>query len=86
MITDDNVVPAALAVVAEMGLIPGRDLDIIAHANFPDVTPTMLPVWRVGWHRQHVLNACIDAVQRLAAGEGDVEIRVPAMEMAPGAI
>ena len=43
VITDDNLVPAATAGVLAAGRRVPADLEVVAHANFPHVTPSAVP-------------------------------------------
>ncbi len=59
VITDDNLVDAAIAGVLRCGLrVPG-DLRIIAHCNFPADQTGALPVERLGFDANEVIGTCL---------------------------
>ena len=51
------------------GVSAPADLDVVAHANFPEVLPTPFPVMRVGFSIRQVLNTCMDSIDRQRRGE-----------------
>lgn len=77
IVTDDNLVPAATAGVATAGrrvAAPGEprrtgDLDVVAHANFPHVTPSAVPAQRLGFDARQVLTVAMDRLHQLRRGE-----------------
>lgn len=59
VIADDNLVPAVTAALAESRIrVPG-DLKVIGHANFPHVTPSAMPIERIGCDVRDVLRLCL---------------------------
>ncbi len=61
-ITDDHLADAVARGVMAAGLsIPG-DIDVVAHANFPQPTPTVTPLVRLGPNVSRVLSACVDVI------------------------
>jgi DNA-binding LacI/PurR family transcriptional regulator len=63
VIMDDNLVPDASAGVLAAGRRAGVDLDVVAHANFPNVTPSAVPALRLGFNVPDVLDACLKTLQ-----------------------
>ena len=78
VIATDALVEETLAALYEIGLIVGRDLDIIAHCNWPWPVKSPFPMERIGYHTHDFLNHAIDYIQRLQRGE-----RVPEMTLVP---
>ena len=50
IIADDNLVEATAAGLVETGLRVGKDIDVVAHCNWPWPIPSILPVRRLGFH------------------------------------
>jgi DNA-binding LacI/PurR family transcriptional regulator len=64
IVHDDNLVPAVLrGLVAASADVPGR-IEVLAHANFPDVEPTPLPLVRLGFDCRQIVDACLDVIER----------------------
>jgi DNA-binding LacI/PurR family transcriptional regulator len=78
IITDDNLVEAALAgVVASRTVVPD-DLCIVTHCNWPEPVTRVLPVTRLGFDVRQVLDRCIDCLDRQREGTTcDPITRVP---------
>jgi len=69
VIADDNFVPEVTAALAEAGVnIPG-DLEIVAHANFPRPTPSVVPAVRLGFDVRYLLETFISLIVRNQKGE-----------------
>jgi hypothetical protein len=80
IITDDNLVEQASAGVISSGLQVPRDLEIVAHCNFPWPAPTVLPVKRLGFDARRVLQAGMASIdQQRAGGEVAQLTNVPAV-------
>ncbi len=67
IICDDNHVPHATAGIVDAGLMP-TDLAVAAHANFPDVTRSLVPCRRFGFDAETVTAATHAELTRLQAG------------------
>ncbi len=67
LIDDDNHVPYATAGIDDAGLMPA-DLAVAAHANFPDVTRSLVPFRRFGFDAETVTAATHAELTRLQAG------------------
>ncbi len=74
VITDDNLVPYAIAGVLDAGLQASRDLVLAAHTNFPAPTHAALPCLRYGIDVVSILRAAAEEVERLVRG-GKFRIR-----------
>jgi len=59
VINDDNLVEHVTAGLAEAGVNAPRDMDVVAHANFPWPTPGALPVTRLGFSITEALQTAI---------------------------
>jgi hypothetical protein len=68
VIADDNLVDAALLGITASGARIGRDVDVIAHCNFPADAPAAAPVHRLGYDCRRVLDLALDRLADLAAG------------------
>ncbi len=80
LIMDDNLVPAAMKGLVAAGVSAPADLDVVAHANFPEMLPTPFPVWRVGFSIRQVLNTCMDSIDRQRRGAAFAMVtRLPAI-------
>lgn len=62
ILADDHLADAACAGLKACGLMPGRDLDVVAHANFPLPAATALPLIRLGYD---IPGALLKAVELL---------------------
>lgn len=68
-IRDDNFVSSVLAVLNEMGLRIGHDIDVLADSNFPWPVPTSLPVKQLGYDVREFLEAGINNIDQQMRGE-----------------
>ncbi len=59
LIADDNLVPDATRGVAVSGLLSIRPLTIIGHGNLPSLTPSAVPILRLCWDCDALLQRCI---------------------------
>jgi len=64
IITDDSLVEHATAGLVDAGVSIPRELEVVAHANFPYVTPSQVPAKRVGFDVREVLRTCLDVIDR----------------------
>jgi DNA-binding LacI/PurR family transcriptional regulator len=63
-IDDDNLVEYATAGLVDAGVRIPQDLEVVAHCNFPAITPSMVPAKRIGFDVRQVLNTCLDVIAR----------------------
>ena len=63
-ISDDNLVPHATAGLLAAGVSVPEDVDVVAHANFPWPTASVVPVKRLGFDAREVLRLCLDSIDR----------------------
>ncbi len=71
IIGDDNLVSQTMS-----GLMRGRngmdlpqDIDVVAHANFPWVTPSPVPITRVGFDVNQIVRTCVESIDLQRRGE-----------------
>ena len=71
VIVDDNLVGDAVYGLTRGKDAPkvGQDIDVVAHANFPWVTPSPVPITRVGFNIREVIRACIENIDLQRRGE-----------------
>lgn len=67
MLADENLVPGALRAMEHLKLKPGRDLEVVAHMNWPTISQDLHP--GVHWLGYQVEEALAVAVQYFLAGE-----------------
>lgn len=69
VIMDDNLVPDATAGLAASGVSVPDDLLVVAHANFPHVTPSMVPARRYGPNISDILALAVEIIEKQRRGE-----------------
>ena len=69
LIPDDSFVEAATAGLKEGGIRVPDELDVLAHANFPYITPSALPIRRIGFDMREFAKFCIGAIDARRRGE-----------------
>jgi DNA-binding LacI/PurR family transcriptional regulator len=78
IISDDNLVPHAVAGIAAAGVAVPRELAIAAHANFPGPLPASVPCLRYGVDLEDILGAAAGEITRIAAGGAPRAVRIAA--------
>jgi DNA-binding LacI/PurR family transcriptional regulator len=63
VIVDDNLVPDFTAGMAKAGFSAPGKITIIAHANFPFVTPSALPAIRLGYDVSELVSTCMQRIE-----------------------
>jgi len=81
IIADDNFVPAASAGIQAARVRVPEDLDVVAHANFPYLTPCSVPAVRIGYDAKRILNTCIDLIVQQRKG-----LQVPKVTHIPASL
>lgn len=66
---DDNLVPDATAGLVAAGVRVPDDLEVVAHANFPYVTPSAVLAKRFGYDIHRIFNTCVNIIEQLRRGE-----------------
>ena len=68
-ITDDNLVEYATSGLIAANVRVPQDLDLVAHCNFPWLTPSVIPAKRLGFDAIQVLRAALESIDRQRAGD-----------------
>ena len=63
LISDDNLLPFAVAGLEAAGVKVGVDLDVVAHANFPDPPEFDPAICRLGFDIRQVISGCFDVLE-----------------------
>jgi len=71
-VADDALLDGTLAGLMDLGLCPGRDIEVIAHANFPIAETLPWPIARVGFDIAATLDTFLDLLGRQRRGESGV--------------
>ena len=62
IIADDNAVAAATQTIRELDIAVPDELQVIAHANFPCVSPSHVPATRIGYSARQLLRRAVDYI------------------------
>jgi len=76
VIADDNLVEDALAGIVAAGVRVPETLRIAAHCNFPWSIPSVVPVTRIGFCAQRLLDVCLAELERQQHGDPPRQIEV----------
>ena len=68
-IADDSLVEPATAGLRDGAARRWKQIDVVAHANFPDPTRSHVPSRRVGFDVREVLAECVKLIQRRRRGQ-----------------
>jgi DNA-binding LacI/PurR family transcriptional regulator len=68
VVTDDTMLDAVINGLFAVGLSVPRDVEVVAHANFP-VKPTAVPVKRLGYDTRKILQTCVRLIDQRRRGE-----------------
>jgi DNA-binding LacI/PurR family transcriptional regulator len=80
IIGTDALVEDALGTLHQMEMLVGRDLDVVAHCNWPWPVRSPLPIERLGFHMHDFLDAAMRAISLQREGEAFAPLcRVPAV-------
>jgi DNA-binding LacI/PurR family transcriptional regulator len=69
IIADDNLVEHATSGLLATGVRIPQEVEIVAHSNFPLLSPAALPSARLGYDAHEVMNTCINLIDQARAGE-----------------
>lgn len=69
IVGDDSLLDAATAGLINAGVRIPRDVEVVAHCNFPLTAGNIVPVTRVGFDIRRVLNACIESIDLQRRGK-----------------
>ena len=76
MVTDDNLIEHASRGVIASGLRTPDDLDLVGHCNFPWPSASVLPLKRLGFDANEVLQRCIESIDLQRQGKKVPEVSV----------
>ena len=80
IIADDNLVPSATAGLLSAGIRVPVDADVVAHANFPWPTQSVVPAYRIGFDARTIVNRCIESIVQQRRNEPPVPLTlIPAV-------
>jgi DNA-binding LacI/PurR family transcriptional regulator len=89
IVADDLYVNDISAGIAASGAVVGRDLDVIAHCNYPHTPAKVLPIRLLGFDSERLLRTCIEHIDAVRRGESKPEVTlIPAQfeeELKPAA-
>ncbi|MBV9468544.1 MAG: GntR family transcriptional regulator [Abitibacteriaceae bacterium] len=69
VITDDNLVESATGGLVAAGVRVPQEMDVVAHANFPWLTPSIVPAKRLGYDVSAIIKLCRECIDRQRRGE-----------------
>jgi DNA-binding LacI/PurR family transcriptional regulator len=69
IIADDNLVEHAAAGLIAADVKMPRDLEIVAHCNFPWPSPSVVPVKRLGFDADEAIRLCLENLNRQRNGQ-----------------
>lgn len=69
LIRDDSLVEHATTGLVDAGVRVPQELEVVAHCNYPHVTPSVVRAKRIGYDVREVLQACLDVIDRRRRGE-----------------
>lgn len=80
IIADDNLTASACEGLVEAGLVPGVDVQVVSHANFPALIQTgVAGVQRIGYDNVFILRRALECIQsKIAEGEAPAKVKIPA--------
>jgi DNA-binding LacI/PurR family transcriptional regulator len=78
IIADDNLTEHACTGLLQAGLSVPKDVDVVAHGNFPLEGKSLLPIKRLGYDIPAALNIALDLLQRQREGK-----KVPPVTVVP---
>ena len=71
IITDDNLVEYGVAGAVDAGVQLGKDVDVVAHCNFPWPSPHGMAIKRLGFDAGQLLRRSIEIIDRQRRGEAN---------------
>lgn len=69
IITDDNLVPETTEALLEFGINVPETVDVVAHGNYPWLTPSAVPCRRLGYDIHALLHQAIENMIAIRMGE-----------------
>ena len=68
LLLEDNLLPAISEALLGLGIVPPRDLELIAHCNFPWPSPSAVPAVRIGYCVTECLQALLQQIDAQRQG------------------
>jgi DNA-binding LacI/PurR family transcriptional regulator len=78
LISDDNLVEYSLLGLLDAGVRIPQDLEIVSHCNYPAMTPSAVPITRLGYDARLILTTAMSALDRMRSGKTPGNLLVPA--------
>jgi len=80
VVYDDNLIEHVVAGLSAAGVSVPGDLEVVAHCNYPDPTPSGMPFVRLGFDCRTMLAECLNVLQMERSGRTPPrEVKVPAV-------
>jgi len=76
-VQDDNLLPPVTEALAELKLRPGRDLVLVAHANYPGALDAPAGTLQVGWDLGHAIAEAVEMLARTSGDSATPNIQLP---------
>jgi DNA-binding LacI/PurR family transcriptional regulator len=73
-IVDDNLAEGASSGLVMAGVNVPRDVEVVAHCNFPWLAPSVLPMQRVGFDTRQIMETAVNVIDLQRQGQ-----RVPSV-------
>ena len=69
LVSDDNLVEGVLSGLATARGGAGQEVEVVAHWNFPNRVPRIMPVTYLGFDCGQIVRSCLECIDRQRAGE-----------------
>lgn len=79
IITDDNLVEYGVAGAVDADVQVGKEVDVVAHCNFPLSSPPGMPIKRLGFDARQLLQQSVEIINRRRRGLKSAPAWVPAV-------
>lgn len=77
-ITDDNLVEYVTAGLLDAGVRVPDELEVVAHCNYPWVTPSVIPAQRLGYNIRTLISSSLDVIDARRRGMTPPDITIRA--------
>ena len=79
-IVDDNLAEGASSGLVMAGVSVPRDVEVVAHCNFPWLTPSVLPMQRIGFDTRQIMETAVNVIDMQRQDQAVQKvIRIPAV-------
>ena len=75
LVSDDTMLEAVTRGMVRAGVRPG-EVKIVAHANFPHPTPSLLPAMRLGYDVRRLVERAVACIDEQRAGRAGTEVEL----------